>query len=36
MIKDDADFKKFRVVANFEEKIMHELISWLRFVLYDE
>jgi histone-lysine N-methyltransferase SETD3 len=36
MIKDDAEFKKFRVVANFEEKIMHELISWLRFVLYDE
>lgn len=36
MIKDDSEFKKFRVVANLEEKIMHEFFSWLRFVLYDE
>jgi histone-lysine N-methyltransferase SETD3 len=36
MIKDEADFKKFRVVANLEEKIMHEFFSWLRFALYDE
>jgi Rubisco LSMT substrate-binding len=36
MIGDDSDFKKFRVVASFEEKIMHEFLSWLRFVLYDE
>ena len=36
MINDTADFKKFRVVENFEEKIMHEFISWIRFVEYDE
>lgn len=36
MIKDGAEFKKFRVVDNFNERIMHELMSWLRFVEYDE
>lgn len=36
MIKDYSDFKKFRVVENFEEKIMYEFLSWLRFVEYDE
>ena len=36
MIGDESEFKKFRVVANFEERIMHEFMSWLRFVLYDE
>lgn len=36
MIGDHAEFKKFRVVENFEEKIMHEFLSWLRFVEYDE
>jgi hypothetical protein len=36
MIKDHSEFKKFRVVENFEDKIMHELLSWLRFVEYDE
>jgi hypothetical protein len=36
MIGDPADFKKFRIVANFEERIMHEFLSWLRFVEYDE
>jgi hypothetical protein len=36
MIGDNSDFKKFRVVANFEDKIMNEFLSWLRFVEYDE
>lgn len=36
MIKDYSDSKKFRVVANFEERIMHEFFSWLRFVEFDE
>lgn len=36
MIGDQADFKKFRVVANFEDKVMHEFLSWLRFIEYDE
>ena|ERR1700689_2212888 len=36
MINDLADFKKFRVVDNLEDKIMHEFLSWLRFVEYDE
>jgi hypothetical protein len=36
MINDNSDFKKFRVVANFEDRVMHEFLSWLRFVEYDE
>ncbi len=36
MLKDQAEFKKFRVVDNFNERIMHEMMSWLRFVEYDE
>jgi protein-histidine N-methyltransferase len=36
MINDLADFKKFRVVDNLEDKIMHEFLSWIRFVEYDE
>ena len=36
MIKDGAEFKKFRVVDNFNERIMHEMLSWLRFVEFDE
>jgi len=36
MIGDHSDYKKFRVVENFEDKIMHEFLSWLRFVEYDE
>ena len=36
MIGDSADFKKFRIVANLEERIMNEFMSWLRFVEYDE
>jgi len=36
MIQDRSEFKKFRVVDNFEDRIMHEFFSWLRFVEYDE
>lgn len=36
MIKDHAEFKKFRIVDNFNERIMQEMLSWLRFVEYDE
>jgi histone-lysine N-methyltransferase SETD3 len=36
MIKEQADFRKFRLVENFEEKVMWEFISWLRFVEFDE
>ena len=36
MINDHSDFKKFRVTDNFNENIMHEFMSWLRFVEFDE
>lgn len=36
MINDFSDFKKFRVTDNFSENVMHEFMSWLRFVEYDE
>jgi hypothetical protein len=36
LIKDNSESKKFRVVENFEDKIMHEFMSWIRFVEYDE
>ena len=36
MINDYSDFKKFRVTDNFNDGIMHEFMSWLRFVEYDE
>jgi histone-lysine N-methyltransferase SETD3 len=36
MINDNSDFKKFRVTGNFNDNIMHEFLSWLRFVEYDE
>jgi histone-lysine N-methyltransferase SETD3 len=36
MIKDTAEYKKFRVVDNFNERVMQEFLSWLRFVEYDE
>mmetsp|Transcript_14414 Transcript_14414/g.14025 ORF Transcript_14414/g.14025 Transcript_14414/m.14025 type:complete len:246 (+) Transcript_14414:1026-1763(+) len=36
MIGDDADFKKFRILASYDERIVHEFLSWMRFVLYDE
>ena len=36
MLKDTSDFKKFRVVDNFNERVMQEFLSWLRFVEYDE
>lgn len=36
MINDHMEYKKFRVVENLEERVMHEVLSWLRFVEYDE
>jgi hypothetical protein len=36
MIKDQSEFKKFRVVDNLNERIMHEMLSWLRFVEYED
>lgn len=36
MIGDHSEYKKFRVVENFEDRIMQEFFSWLRFVEYDE
>lgn len=36
MINDASEFKKFRVTDNFNENIMHEFMSWLRFVEFDE
>lgn len=36
MISDHSDFKKFRVTDNFNEGSMHEFMSWMRFVEYDE
>lgn len=36
MISDGAEFKKFRVLDDLNEKIMTEFFSWLRFVEYDE
>lgn len=36
MINDHSDFKKFRVTDNFNENVMHEFMSWLRFVEFDE
>lgn len=36
MINDNSEFKKFRVTDNFNEGSMHEFMSWLRFVEYDE
>ena len=36
MINDLSEFKKFRVTDSFNDNIMHEFLSWLRFVEYDE
>ena len=36
LIGDHTHTKKFRVVENFEDRIMHEFLSWLRFVEFDE
>ena len=36
MINDSADFKKLSVVENYDDKVMCEFISWIRFVEYDE
>lgn len=36
MINDSANYKKFRITANFEDKVIHEFLSWIRFVEFDE
>ena len=36
MIGDKSNYKKFRVVEHFDERVMQEFLSWLRFVEYDE
>lgn len=36
MIKDDSEFKKFRVTDSLWEPVMYEFFSWLRFVEFDE
>ena len=36
MVVDKANFRKFRVVENLEDRIMFEFMSWIRFVVYDE
>ncbi len=36
LIGDFTNQKKFRVVENFEDRVMHEFLSWLRFVEFDE
>lgn len=36
IINDKSDFKKFRVMENLSERVMHEFFSWLRFVEFDD
>ena len=36
MISNTAEFKKFRTSEDFNEKVMTECFSWLRFVEFDE
>lgn len=36
MVPEKANFRKFRVVENLEDRIMYEFMSWIRFVEYDE
>lgn len=36
LINEKQPFKKFRVVDNLEEKVMHDFLSWIRYVEYDE
>jgi hypothetical protein len=36
MIKDENDYRKFRVKENLNDTVMIELFSWLRFVEYDD
>jgi len=35
LINETKPFTKFRVVDNFEEKVMSEFLSWIRFVEYE-
>lgn len=36
MIKDNSEYKKFRVSENLRENTMQEFFSWVRFVEFDE
>jgi len=36
MIKDNSEYKKFRVSENLRESTMQEFFSWLRFVEFDD
>jgi hypothetical protein len=36
MIKENDDFKKFRVSEDLNERIMSDFFSWCRFVEFDE
>lgn len=34
LINEKIEWRKFRVVANLEEPVMHEFLSWCRYVVY--
>jgi histone-lysine N-methyltransferase SETD3 len=36
MLSDKSSFRKFRVVDNFEDRVMYEFMSWVRFIEFDE
>ena len=35
LVNEKQPFKKFRLVDNLEEKVMHDFISWCRYVEFD-
>ena len=35
LINEKQPFKKFRLVDNLDEKVMHDFISWCRYVEFD-
>ena len=36
LLLESCDYKKFRITGNFEDKCVFELLSWIRFVEFDE
>lgn len=36
LINEKQHFKKFRLVENLDEKVMHDFLSWCRFVEFDD
>jgi len=36
MLSENIQNRKFRVVENLDDRIMFELLSWVRFVEFDE